>query len=232
MRIVYGPIKSLGLGRAIAVDPISRHPKVCNFDCIYCHLGHRGIMLLERASFIDDTLILEQMGECLYRDECDAVMFKGTGEALLARNIFSMARKIKEAAPKKVALMTNCSFLHDPQVLEELDAFDIIVAKLDAANEGTFQQVNRPHPSIRFSELLEGLREARRRFHGSFRIQVTLVRENLGELDGIAQICREICPEYVYLNNPEHCDPFHQINKRDMQTAMDKFFGIRCINPE
>jgi wyosine [tRNA(Phe)-imidazoG37] synthetase (radical SAM superfamily) len=108
MRIVYGPIRSLGLGRAIAVDPISRHPKVCNFNCVYCRLGQRGLVLLERTEFIDDALILEQMGECLYRDECDAVMFKGTGEPLLASNIFAMVRKLKQAAPKKVALLINC----------------------------------------------------------------------------------------------------------------------------
>jgi wyosine [tRNA(Phe)-imidazoG37] synthetase (radical SAM superfamily) len=232
MRIVYGPIRSLGLGRAIAVDPISRHPKVCNFNCVYCRLGQRGLVLLERTEFIDDALILEQMGECLYRDECDAVMFKGTGEPLLASNIFAMVRKLKQAAPKKVALLTNCSLLRDPQVQEGLPDFDIIIAKLDAASETTFQQVNRPHPSIKFSELLQGLKEVRDSFPGSFRIQVTLVRENIEELDDIAQLCREICPDYVYLNHPEHCDPFHQVSKREVQAATDKFFGIRCLSSQ
>lgn len=232
MRIVYGPIRSLGLGRVIAVDPISRHPKVCNFNCVYCHLGQRGMVLLERAEFIDDVLIMEQMGECLHRDDCEAVMFKGTGEPLLASNIFSMVSKLKQAASKQVALMTNCSLLRDPQVLGELKAFDIIIAKLDAACEETFQQVNRPHPSIRFSELLEGLKGARANFPGSFRIQVTVVRENIAELDEIAQICREICPDYVYLNYPEHCDPLHQVSRREAQAAMDRFFGIRCLSSQ
>ncbi|MCX6650440.1 MAG: radical SAM protein [Methanomassiliicoccales archaeon] len=230
MRIVYGPINSLGLGRAIAVDPISRHPKVCNFNCIYCRLGQRGMLLLERTAFIDDSQILDQVGECLFRDECDAVMFKGTGEPLLASNIFSMARKLKQAAPKKVAVLTNCSLLRDPEVLDGLDAFDIIIAKLDASTEETFQQINRPHPSIKLSDVLEGMKEARQCFHGSFRVQVTLVRENLSELESIAQICRELCPDYVYLNDPEHCDPSHKLNKREAEAAWDKFFGIRCMN--
>jgi wyosine [tRNA(Phe)-imidazoG37] synthetase (radical SAM superfamily) len=131
-------------------------------------------------------------------------------------------------APKKVALLTNCSLLRDPLVLEELDAFDIIVAKLDAASEETFQEVNRPHPSIHHHEVLEGIKEACRRFKGSFRIQVTLLRENMGELEGIAQICRDVGPDYVYLDHPEHCDLSHQVSKREMQAAMDKFFGVRC----
>ncbi|MBN1109477.1 MAG: radical SAM protein [Methanomassiliicoccales archaeon] len=228
MRIVYGPIKSLGLGRAIAVDPISRHPKVCNFNCVYCHLGQRGITLLERTNFIDEDSILEQMGDCLYRDQCDAVIFKGTGEPLLASNVFDLARRIREVAPKKVALLTNCSLLREPQVLDELDAFDIIVAKLDAASEETFQEVNRPHHSIHHQEVVEGIKEACRRFRGSFRIQVTLLRENMGELESIAQICRDVGPEYVYLDHPEHCDPMHRVSKREMREAMDKFFGTHC----
>jgi len=114
-------------------------------------------------------------------------------------------------------------------VLDELDAFDILVAKLDAATEETFQLVNRPHSSIKYQKVLENIKEARRRFHGSFRMQVTMVKENIREMDSIAQLCREICPDYVYLNNPELCDPSHQVSKREAQAVWDKFFGIRCL---
>lgn len=230
MKIVYGPISSPCMGKAIAVDPIGRHPKACNFNCIYCRLGQNGMILRERGTFIDDDLILEQMGECLYRDECCGIIFKGTGEPLLAANIFTVARKIKEAAPKKVALLTNCSLLLVPGIMEELGVFDIIIAKLDAASDDTFQQVNRPHPSIRHSDIIQGMRVARERFSGSFRIQVTLVRENLDEMDDIAQLCREMCPDYVYLNSPELCDPSHQLSKREAEAVWDKFFGIRCVS--
>lgn len=229
MRIVYGPIKSLGLGRVVAVDPISRSPKVCNLNCVYCRLGSGGIVLFERSDFIDDASILEQIGECLYSEDCEAVMFKGTGETLLARNIFHMARMLREGSGKKLALLTNSTLLGDPEVLEQLGAFDIIIAKLDAATEETFRTVNRPHPSIRFQDVLDGIIKARKIFGGSFRVHVTLVRENLSEVDRISQICREICPDYVYLDSPEGCDPFHTVCKKDMQAAMDRFFGIRCI---
>jgi len=232
MRIVYGPIKSLGLGRVVAVDPISRSPKVCNLNCVYCPLGCGGIVLLERSDFIDDASILEQIGECLHREECEAVMFKGTGEALLARNIFQMARRLREGSDKKIALFTNSTLLGDPEVLEQLDAFDIIIAKLDAASEEMFRTVNRPHPSIRFQDVLEGIRRARENFDGSFRMHVTLVRENLSDIDNISQICREICPDYVYLESPEGCDPFHAVCKKDMQAAMERFFGIRCVSSQ
>ncbi|MHC1681294.1 MAG: radical SAM protein [Methanomassiliicoccales archaeon] len=231
MRIVYGPIKSLGLGRVVAVDPISRSPKVCNLNCVYCPLGCGGIVLLERSEFIDYDQILEHIGECLSREECEAVMFKGTGETLLAKNIFQMARRLREGSDKKIALFTNSTLLGDPEVLEQLDAFDIIIAKLDAASEDMFRTVNRPHPSIHFHDLLEGIRKAKDVFEGSFRMHVTLVRENLSDVDNISQICREICPDYVYLDSPEGCDP-HTVCKKDMQAAMDRFFGIRCISSQ
>jgi wyosine [tRNA(Phe)-imidazoG37] synthetase (radical SAM superfamily) len=232
MRIVYGPIKSLGLGRVVAVDPISRSPKVCNLNCVYCPLGCGGIVLLERSDFIDDDQILEHIGECLRREECEAVMFKGTGETLLARNIFHLARKLREGSDMKVALFTNSTLLGDPEVLEQLDAFDIIIAKLDAASEEMFRTVNRPHPSIHFQDILEGIRKAKGVFGGSFRMHVTLVRENLSDIDNISQICRDICPDYVYLESPEGCDPFHAVCKKDMQAAMDRFFGIRCVSSQ
>jgi wyosine [tRNA(Phe)-imidazoG37] synthetase (radical SAM superfamily) len=229
MRIVYGPIKSLGLGRVVAVDPISRSPKVCNLNCVYCRLGSGGIVLLERSDFIDDTSIMDQIGECLYREECEAIVFKGTGEPLLARNIFAMARTIRERSDKKVALFTNSTLLSDPEVLAQVNAFDIIIAKLDAASEDMFRTVNRPHPSVRFRDVLDGIRKARESFEGSFRVHVTLVRENLSDMDNISQICREICPDYVYLDSPEGGDPFHAVCKKDMQATMDRFFGTRCI---
>jgi len=232
MRIVYGPIKSLGLGMVVAVDPISRSPKVCNLSCVYCPLGCGGIVLLERSDFIDDDQILEHIGECLHREECEAVMFKGTGETLLARNIFQMARRLREGSDKKIALFTNSTLLGDPDILEQLDAFDIIIAKLDAASEEIFRTVNRPHPSIRFQDVLEGIRKAKDVFGGSFRMHVTLVRENISDVDNISKICREICPDYVYLESPEGCDPFHTVCKKEMQAAMDRFFGIRCVSSQ
>ncbi|HSA34964.1 MAG TPA: radical SAM protein [Methanomassiliicoccales archaeon] len=232
MRIVYGPIRSLGLGRVVAVDPIGRSPKVCNLNCIYCHLGCGGMVLFERSEFIDDASVLDQIGECLHREECESVMFKGTGETLLARNIFHMAKMLREGSDKKVALFTNSTLLNDPEILGQLDAFDIIIAKLDAASEEKFQTVNRPHPSIRFQDVLEGIKKARESFAGSFRLHVTVVRENLSDIDNISQICREICPDYVYLESPEGCDPSHTVCKKDMQAAMDRFFGIRCVSSQ
>jgi len=230
MKIVYGPIISPCLGKAIAVDPIGRHPKACSFNCVYCRLGSHGIMLHERAVFIEDDIMLEQIGECEHGDDCCGVLFKGTGDPFLASNIFSAARKIKEASSKKVGVMTNCSLLGQPDVLKELDAFDVIIVKLDAATEGTFQMVNRPHPSISFSDVLSGIREARLSFHGSFRMRVTLVRENLHEMGEISRICREMCPDYLYLNLPELCDPSHQVSKREAQAAWEKFNDIPCIS--
>ncbi|NLX46713.1 MAG: radical SAM protein [Euryarchaeota archaeon] len=214
------------------MDPISRSPKVCNMNCIYCRLGSGGIVLLERADFIDEASIIEQMGECMHREECEAVIFKGTGEPLLARNIFDMARAIHERSEKKVALFTNGTLLSDPEVLSQLDVFDIIIVKLDAASEEMFRTVNRPHPSVDFQDVLDGIRKARKGFRGSFRVQVNLVRENLSGIEGISQICREICPDYVYLDSPEGCDPFHAVSKKDMQAAMGRFFGIKCVSSQ
>jgi len=232
MKIVYGPIESLGLGRVIAVDPISRSPKVCNLNCIYCPLGCGGIILSGRSDFNEDTSMLGQMEDCLDRGECESVLFKGTGEALLAKNIFHMAKMLREGSDRKLALFTNSTLLGDPDVLRQLDVFDIIIAKMDAATEETFRNVNRPHPSILFQDVIDGIRKARASFGGSFRMHITLVRENLSDMDSISQICREICPDYVYLESPEGCDPFHAVCKRDMQAAMDRFFGVRCVSSQ
>lgn len=232
MRVVYGPIRSLGLGKVVAVDPISRSPKVCNFNCIYCRLGHGGIMLVERAEFIDESCIMNHLEDCLYHEQCEAVMFKGTGEALLAQNIFRMAKLLRERSDKKIALLTNATLLGDPEILEQLDAFDVIIAKLDAVSEDVFRSVNRPHPSIRLDDVLDGIRKARERFAGSFRVQVTVVKENLSELERISKMCREICPDYVYLDSPEGCASQHLVCKKEMQAAMERFFGIKCISSQ
>ncbi len=40
---------------------------------------------------------------------------------------------------------------------------------------------------------------------------------------------------YVGLRLPgksEGCDPFHAVCRKDMQTAMERFFGIRCVSSQ
>ena len=65
-----------------------------------------------------------------------------------------------------VAVITNSSLLHMPEVREELLEADIILPSLDAADEESFQRMNRPHPSCRLDQMIDGLERFLVRFEG------------------------------------------------------------------
>jgi wyosine [tRNA(Phe)-imidazoG37] synthetase (radical SAM superfamily) len=158
MKTVYGPVKSWRLGWAMGVDPVCRQPKVCNFKCAYCRLGHGGIMITERSRFVDEKQVAEEAREMVGHEDIEVVKIRGTGEPFLANNLHQMTVLLRNITDCPIAIVTNASLLCLPDVMNELDDFDIAIVKLDAANELGFSEMNRPHKSVKWDKLVCSLR--------------------------------------------------------------------------
>lgn len=221
IRIVYGPVSSWRLGSSLGIDPICRDPKVCTYNCIYCQLGRRGIVTDRKSQFVRTEELVEEL-KTMKKKEIDVVTFSGTGEPMLASNLKEMAEAIKERYDIPLAILTNSSLFSNGR-LETLESFDIVIAKLDAATEKTFRRVNRPHGSIEFEKVLEGIFNVSDQFSGSFRLQIMLVEANLQEAGQLADLCREIGPEIVYLNTPLRPCAVSPLKKSDIDSIRNDF---------
>jgi wyosine [tRNA(Phe)-imidazoG37] synthetase (radical SAM superfamily) len=102
-----------------------------------------------------------------------------------------------------VAVLTNGSLLWDVGVQQALMEADLVMPSLDAGDEATFQQVNRPHREIAFQMMVEGLAAFTARFRRLVWLEVLLVEGVTGaepQVDKIAALAHRIRPGRVQLN--------------------------------
>ena len=206
MKYVFGPVPSRRLGQSLGVDPIPF--KTCNWNCVYCQLGRTSPLTNVRRNYYPPEAIVAQVSAALEAHppgEIDWVTFVGSGEPTLHASLGWMIRQVKGLASIPVAVITNGSLLYQTEVREELTAADAVLPTLDAGNEKLYRTINRPHPSLTFNSLVEGLIAFRSVYTGRLWLEVMLVRglndteESLREL---AALVKRINPDEVHINLP------------------------------
>jgi wyosine [tRNA(Phe)-imidazoG37] synthetase (radical SAM superfamily) len=206
MSIVYGPVPSRRLGQSLGVDPIPF--KTCNYNCVYCQLGRTHPLTNRRQDFYPPEMILAEVRAALAAHPpgaIDYVTFVGQGEPLLCASLGRLLAAVKAMSNLPVALITNGSQLFQPDVRAELQAADVVMPTVDAADQATFRRINRPWRRLQVEAILAGMAEFRQIYAGQLWVEVMLVKGvNDGEaaLTGIAAALRRIQPDQVHLNVP------------------------------
>lgn len=199
---VFGPVPSRRLGFSLGVDVIP--PKTCTLDCLYCEAGRTGRTTRVRRAYFPSAEIVRQVGAALKkRGRVDWVTFSGSGEPTLHSGLGRMIRAVKRMTRVPVAVLTNGTLLSDPRVRRDLREADLVIPNLDAGSARVFRTINRPHPSLRFSRVAEGIARFRREFHGHLWLEVVLLRgvnDAPAELARIGALAARIRPERVQLN--------------------------------
>jgi wyosine [tRNA(Phe)-imidazoG37] synthetase (radical SAM superfamily) len=67
----------------------------------------------------------------------------------------------------------------------------------------------------------------RKEFGGSFRLQIMFVRENMDDLEGLAEMCDRIGPDLVYLNTPLRPSMTRPLGKKEMHSISISFARFR-----
>jgi wyosine [tRNA(Phe)-imidazoG37] synthetase (radical SAM superfamily) len=202
---IYGPVHSWRMGMSLGLDPISTAQKVCNFNCTYCQLGcSAGIdASLERRVFVPVMDIVEELKAVDANVVIDYLTFSGNGEPTLAANLGEMIAAFKATRPEsRVALITNGTLLGRPDVQADLKAVDLILVKLEAATEATFQALNAPAKGITLKSVVDGIKAFKKTFEGRFALQIMFVEKNKAEAVAIARLAADIAPDEVQLNTP------------------------------
>ena len=231
MRSVYD-VKSSESGSGLGVDPICRGPKVCNFNCTYCRLGKGGMMVSRRSKFVAEEDLANDFMEHIGVSEVDHITFRGTGEPLLAENLGEIVGALRKLTDKKMSVITNCTLLNEDDALAEILKFDVIIAKIDAATEATFQKVNRPCGAIHLDDVISGAKRARKTFKGDFHVKTTLMGQNIGEVNEIASTIRELEPKLVYIDRPTMANTGRALTKKDLEAIEKAFRGMDCVFEE
>jgi wyosine [tRNA(Phe)-imidazoG37] synthetase (radical SAM superfamily) len=224
---VFGPVPSRRLGRSLGVDLIPF--KTCTYDCIYCQLGRTTCKTIERKEWVPLADVLKQVREKL-STKPDYITLSGSGEPTLYSKIGQLIAGIKSMTEIPVAVLTNGSLFRDPDIRSAIKGADLVVPSLDAGDEELFQYVNRPHNSISFDQLVEGLLRFRDEYSGHYWLEVFLLGATtpLNKIEKIVEITGRINPDRVQLNTvtrPPAEDFASPIPDELMQNFAQKFGG-------
>ena len=203
MDYVYGPVPSRRLGRSLGVSPIPQ--KTCTYSCIYCQLGRTTHLTARRRSFFPPKRILREIAAVLPGSRADYITFAGDGEPTLSKDLGWLIRRCKARFKTPVAVITNGSLLYRPAVRAELAPADVVMPSLDAGSAALFRRINRPHPSLSYQKIVEGLIAFRKSYRGLLSIEIMLVRglnDTTKALKDIKKILDRIQPDEVHLTVP------------------------------
>ena len=199
-QLVYGPVPSRRLGRSLGVDLIPL--KTCTYDCVYCQLGRTTRKTVRRRRWVDPAEVMSQVRARL-ESEPDVIALAGSGEPTLHTGLGEVIAGIRQLTDVPVAVITNGSLLSRPEVRRGLAAADIVLPSLDAPVDGLFQLVNRPHPTLRLTDVVDGMAAFRKGFAGQIWIEVMLlagITDTPSDVGRLAELAARIAPNRVQLN--------------------------------
>jgi wyosine [tRNA(Phe)-imidazoG37] synthetase (radical SAM superfamily) len=190
--------------------------KACNWNCVYCQLGRTSHPTDDRREYAPPGDIIAEVGETLRAlgpGAIDWVTFVGSGEPTLHDGLGPIIRRVKELAGLPVAVITNGSLLHLPEVRAALGEADAVLPTLDAGSDRLYRRINRPRAELGFDRMVAGLVAFREEYRGRLWVEVMLIKGLNDEeqaLRDLAAVLGRVRPDQVHLNLPVRppCEPW------------------------
>lgn len=221
---VYGPVLSWRFGKSLGIDPIFS-TSTCSFNCIYCQLGNIQNVTTELKNYVETNKVLSDLKVFLQQNiDFDVLTFSGSGEPTLAKNLGEMASEIKKMIPgKPLLILTNATHLNNSQVRANLQFFDRVIVKLDAADEEVMKRINRPAPGVTVQSIFQGIIDFKKNYQGILDVQMMFMPVNLQEITTLAEKLKQIAPHSVQLNTPKRPYPlsWHRENRGNHENKFD-----------
>ncbi len=207
MSIVFGPIPSRRLGRSLGINNIP--PKTCSYSCVYCQVGLTNNLTITTRSFLSPNEIVKEVKRKLNKiksssEKVDYITFVPDGEPLIDINLGITIEKLK-AFGIKIAVITNSSFLFNESVRDEIRSADWVSLKVDSAVSSVWKKINRPHGSLKFSDIIEGILNFSTEYEGELVTETMLVNDMNDNLESIiktANLVKMISPQKAYILIP------------------------------
>ena len=194
------PSRRLGYSLGIDILPF----KTCSLDCLYCQLGSTPHKTVERKKYFSVKAILTRIKQAVETGQrIDYITFSGSGEPTLNKIIGELINKIKAFTDIPIAVLTNSTLFSQEEVRKDLQEADLVVPSLDAASQKVFLRINRPHPALKFEEILSGLIEFRKQFKGKIWLEILFVKDindSQAHLLKLKKAIEKIKPDKIHLN--------------------------------
>jgi len=205
--IIFGPVPSRRLGHSLGINNIP--PKKCTYSCVYCQLGRTQETEIERKAFYEVEEIIqaveEKIDELKERNEViDYLTFVPDGEPTLDINLGEEIQRLKKFNIK-IAVISNSSLIQDSNVRTDLYRADWVSLKIDVASEKLWHRINRPHKSLVFNAIFDGILEFASHFKGELATETMLIKninDNVDELNKISNFLSKIKPSVSYISIP------------------------------
>jgi len=201
-RYLFGPVPSRRLGISLGIDLVPF--KTCTLNCIYCECGKTTDLTIERFEYVPIKTVIEELRDYLSTGPTlDYITFSGSGEPTLNSGIGRVVNFLTENYRHYVlCLLTNGTLLSDPAVRSAIRPIDLVIPSLDAANEETFQRINRPHEKLNCADTIEGIKKLRSEHDGKMILEIFIVpgvNDGPAEIEALKRAVESIKPDLVQL---------------------------------
>lgn len=201
----YGPVPSRRFGRSVGISPIPA--KTCSYSCVYCQLGRTRNLTIKREHYFPLDEIIADIGKVVDANEhkIDYLTLVGDGEPTLSADLGGIIHACKAQFPYRVGVITNGSLLWMEDVRQELSEADVVNISISTSDSDTFRGFHRPHPSLSFERVWEGILRFARSFRGQIWIEIMLVEGVNADLDymrSLRKIVNEVHPSRTYVMTP------------------------------
>jgi wyosine [tRNA(Phe)-imidazoG37] synthetase (radical SAM superfamily) len=197
-KFIKGISRILGFDNVLQVDFSPK--KTCNFDCIYCGVGKTDKWLNERQEFFTPDDVFDE----IYRFKAQNgvikyILLTGSGEPALYKGFGELVSLIRESYPEiKLMAYTNGSMLTRSDVQAEFKQLDVIGCNLNAVYEQEFRTVSQAMDSVHLKDVLDGLLQFKKQFHGVLFIDtkfVNGVNDTNRNLIGLMEYIKDLNPD-------------------------------------
>ncbi len=184
-RYCYGPFPSRRLGLSLGIDILPKS-KLCTYNCVYCEIGQtQPINLVSPEHRIhappSQNFRKELTSYIKYISKLDSITFGYNGEPTLNENMLDFLNIATEIRDEKswlnnkprFTLFTNSSTLYSQEIRDRVKKFELILAKLDVANDDDFKRTNRPHKTTPNIEIIiESLVNLKKEMHTGHKLAI------------------------------------------------------------
>jgi wyosine [tRNA(Phe)-imidazoG37] synthetase (radical SAM superfamily) len=168
---LFGPVPSRRFGRSLGIDLTPY--KTCSLDCVFCQLGRTTDNTVIREEYVPVDAVLAELDEWLKTDgKTDYITLSGSGEPTLHSRFGEVLDFIRAHSAIPSVLLTNGTMLCLPEVRSAASRANAVKVSLSAWNQASYECVNRPHPQLRFDQLIEGQKALRSQFKGELWMEV------------------------------------------------------------
>lgn len=228
-KIVFGPVKSRRLGVSLGINLLPVNRKVCSFDCIYCECGLNGELGDKSSPMPTRSQVKEALKQKLKEMQQDnlkpdVITFAGNGEPTI-HPAFSdiiddtIELRDKHCPDARIAVLSNASQLHRPDVFDALLKIDDNIQKLDSGLKETIMRLDHPNYPYDLKKTIEQLKA----FNSQVIIQTMFLA---GEVDGKSidnttdrdintwlDALEQIKPQQVMIYTIERDTPYNSLQK-------------------